>query len=612
MSNEPQVTQAIWRLLKLLPAGSPRRFLLLLLAAVGVGLVETGALGLIALFASAITNPQALLHSGLLARLLPGLARMEGLTPQFLLLLLGLGVVGAVIMKNGLRAVLLRAQSDFVARASGTLSVDMLSGVMRMPYRQMLKENSADLMNAVSWAPNSGTFLGHAFMASTEMVLLVFMAGAVLVVNPLVVLFSSLMLGMPAVIIMRFLRQRIDAAATALTRHRNDAYRSLMTALQGIKDVKAYGQEEAFCRRYQKDAEASFSMQARTELLMGMPSLLLESVGFMLLCFATFLMYFIAGDSPMRATGTVALLAVAAWRGLPASIRVVSSINGFRSLLPYVRQTLSYAERIANWGIPAHRAELLRIRPSFTREMCVEHLGFRYEGTDAAVLEDVSFHVAKGETVGIVGESGAGKSTLMDLLMGLLAPTSGALYLDERPLDDADRLGLAEIIGYVPQFPYIYDATLAENVAFGVAPAEIDLARVERACRLAAADEFLGQLPDGYTTVLGERGARLSGGQQQRVCIARALYRRPEVLIFDEATSSLDTKSEKQIQQTIMRLKGQVTMILVAHRLSTVEGCDRLVWIESGRVRRIGTPAEVLPEYRLSLAHAGAPAREEQ
>ena len=221
------------------------------------------------------------------------------------------------------------------------------------------------------------------------------------------------------------------------------------------------------------------------------------------------------------------------------------------------------------------------------------------------MLEAVSFCVAKGETVGIVGESGAGKSTLMDLLMGLLTPTSGALCLDGQPLDDSGRRGLAEIIGYVPQFPYIYDATLAENVAFGVLRAEIDMARVEAACRQAAVHEFLVQLPEGYQTVLGERGVRLSGGQQQRVCIARALYRKPEVLIFDEATSSLDTKSEKQIQQTIMRLKGSVTMILVAHRLSTVEGCDRLVWIEDGRVRQIGSPDEVLPGYRAVLARHG-------
>jgi len=250
-------------------------------------------------------------------------------------------------------------------------------------------------------------------------------------------------------------------------------------------------------------------------------------------------------------------------------------------------------------------SEQARLRPSFGQELRAEHLAFHYDGSDTAVLENVDFCVPKGETVGIVGESGAGKSTLMDLLMGLLTPTSGALCLDSHPLDEAGRRGLAEIIGYVPQFPYIYDATLAENIAFGVPSADIDMLRVEAACRQAAVHEFLAQLPEGYDTVLGERGIRLSGGQQQRVCIARALYRKPEVLIFDEATSSLDTKSEKQIQQTIMRLKGSVTMILVAHRLSTVEGCDRLVWIENGRVRQVGTPAEVLPGYRAVLAQHG-------
>jgi ABC-type multidrug transport system fused ATPase/permease subunit len=416
-----------------------------------------------------------------------------------------------------------------------------------------------------------------------------------------VVLSSALVLGLPAVLTIKLLRRRIDATATAIAEYRQAANRNLVTALQGIKDVKAYGQEDAFCRAYHQDAMRAHDMQARQEVLANMPNWILETLGFLLLCLASFLMYFSSGDSPLRVTGTLALLAVAAWRGLPASIRVVTSITNFRGYLPYVHHTLTNMERINTWAA-AGGGSLQRVRPNFTHDIQAADISFQYEGSDTPVLSAVSFHVTKGETLGIVGESGAGKSTLMDLLMGLLAPSQGALCLDGKPLDEVGRRGLAEIIGYVPQFPYIYDASLAENVAFGVPREEINQDRVAEACRLAAADEFLSQLPQGYETVLGERGVRLSGGQQQRICIARALYRKPEVLIFDEATSSLDTKSERQIQQTILRLKGQVTMILVAHRLSTVEGCDRLVWLEQGGVRKLGSPSEVLPDYRAVLA----------
>lgn len=601
MPSQARVIQSTQRLLCLLPAGYPRRFRLLLVSAVAVALVETGAVGLVALFASAITNPEAIAKSGLTERLGMVSASQADLEPRLLLLLLGVAVVGTVLLKNALRAALQRGQSTFIAQVSSHLGDRMLRGVLCMPYQMVLRENSVDLMSTVMWSGNSGAFFSHVFMASTELVLLFFLALALLAANPGVVLFSVFVVGLPAVLVLRSLRRRIDATASAQLEHRQAASRSLVTALQGMKDVKAYGQEDAFCSAYREQAYAAAMTQARLEVMAGVPGWLLETVGFLLLCLATFFMYSLSGDSPLRVTGTIALLAVTAWRGLPASIRVVTSFNNFRGLLPFVRHTLTHMERISRWA-GGEQGETRRIRPDFTQDLRVEGLGFRYEGSEAAVLEGVSFHVAKGEAVGIVGESGAGKSTLMDLLMGLLVPTSGALCLDGVPLDEARRCGLAGIIGYVPQFPYIYDATLAENVAFGVERAEIDMDRVEAACRQAAVHEFLAQLPEGYQTVLGERGVRLSGGQQQRVCIARALFRRPEVLIFDEATSSLDTKSEKQIQQTIMRLKGSVTMILVAHRLSTVEGCDRVVWIEDGRVRQVGSPAEVLPGYRAVLA----------
>lgn len=611
MADQAKVIESIKRLLRLLPRGYSRRFVLLLLAAIAVALVETGAVGLIALFASAVTNPQALLDSDLLARFVAFTGHLGGLTPQRLLMILGVMVIVSVLAKNGLRAALQYAQSSFIAFASGYLGDRMLTGVMRMPYQWILRENSADLMSTVSWAGNSGAFLSYAFMASTELVLLLCLTVALVAANPLVVLASVLVLGIPAAFTMRVLRRHIDKTAKTLAEYRYTANRHLVTALQGIKDVKAYGQEDSFCRAYRIDAHSACSMQARMEMLASLPNWILESIGFMLLFLATFFMHTLAGVSPLRVTGTLALLAVTAWRGLPAAIRVVTSVNNFRGYLPYVHHTLTHMENIAKRHDGGHDGEGQRIRPSFAQEMRAEDLAFRYDGSEASVLHAVSFRVTKGETVGIVGESGAGKSTLMDLLMGLLAPTSGALCLDGKPLDAPGRRGLAEIIGYVPQFPYIYDATLAENVAFGVPLPEIDMSRVEDACRQAAVNEFLAQLPEGYDTVLGERGVRLSGGQQQRVCIARALYRKPEVLIFDEATSSLDTKSEKQIQQTIMRLKGSVTMILVAHRLSTVEGCDRLVWIENGTVRQIGTPVEVLPGYRAVLArHENAEGQE--
>jgi ABC-type multidrug transport system fused ATPase/permease subunit len=209
----------------------------------------------------------------------------------------------------------------------------------------------------------------------------------------------------------------------------------------------------------------------------------------------------------------------------------------------------------------------------------------------------MSFEINKGDTVGIIGKSGAGKSTLVDLLIGLLKPVKGQISIDGTPLARELLTAWLQITGYVPQSPYIYDGSIAQNVAFGVDESDIDRQWVKQCCTMASMDEFMDDLPDGIDAFIGERGIRLSGGQQQRVAIARALYTRPEVMIFDEATSSLDTKSEKAIQETIYSFRGKQTLIIIAHRLSTVKACDYLIWIDNGTIRLQGKSDKVLSAY---------------
>ncbi|MBU1247254.1 MAG: ABC transporter ATP-binding protein/permease, partial [Proteobacteria bacterium] len=211
--------------------------------------------------------------------------------------------------------------------------------------------------------------------------------------------------------------------------------------------------------------------------------------------------------------------------------------------------------------------------------------------------------IYKGQSVGIIGVSGAGKSTLMDLIIGLLPPTSGTLLLDGRELDEPSRTAWMRHVGYVSQQPYVLDATLAQNIAFGIPEDDIDPVRLRECCELSAVNEFLEVLAEGLETWLGENGSRLSGGQQQRVCIARALYPNPDLLIFDEATSSLDNKNEAFIRETIQGLKGKQTMIIVAHRLSTVELCDTVIWLENGKLHQIGAPSKIIPNYLKSQLH---------
>jgi len=236
--------------------------------------------------------------------------------------------------------------------------------------------------------------------------------------------------------------------------------------------------------------------------------------------------------------------------------------------------------------------------PVFENSIKFENVSFSYSGAEIQALSDLDFVIEKGKTIGIIGTSGAGKSTLVELITGLFTPSKGSILIDGKILDKnliPDWLGL---IGYVSQFPYIYDSTLAENVAFGSQGDEIDRDRVIECCNMASMQDFMDKLPNGIDSFIGERGVKLSGGQQQRVAIARALYDGPEIMIFDEATSSLDTSSEKAIQNTIYSFKGKQTLIIIAHRLSTVVDCDYLIWLENGIVKMIGEPDEVLADYQ--------------
>ena len=218
----------------------------------------------------------------------------------------------------------------------------------------------------------------------------------------------------------------------------------------------------------------------------------------------------------------------------------------------------------------------------FTHAICMEHLGFHYPGTSEEVLTDVSFSIPKGSFVGILGPSGAGKTTFVDILLGLFVPTRGRITVDGTDIRHALRAWQANI-AYVPQSIYLTDATIRENVALGESPAEIDEARVHRALTMAELNAFVNAQEHGLDTMVGERGVKLSGGQRQRIGIARALYQQPDVLILDEATSALDSETEKSITDTILKFKGQITIIAIAHRVSTLEECDFKVKFEDGR-----------------------------
>ena len=300
---------------------------------------------------------------------------------------------------------------------------------------------------------------------------------------------------------------------------------------------------------------------------------MLESFGFIVLASAILFMLFILDYSPLKTTGTTALLAVTAWRTLPAFNRVVSSLTTLRISRPYVESLIGELQSNPHKSVsPSLSSDNGYI---FQKDIIFDHVSFSYDPS-LPILDNFQMKISKGESIGIMGPSGCGKSTFVDLICGLLRPDSGRIVVDGEVLTDEALGSWQRKIGYVPQTPYIFDGTLAENVAFGVVKNNINFEKVVDCCQQASVD-FLECLKHGVMTEIGERGVRLSGGQRQRIAIARALYRDPQILIFDEATSALDEEKDKEIRTLIESLSGGLTLIIVSHRKDTVKDCDRIL-----------------------------------
>jgi len=376
-------------------------------------------------------------------------------------------------------------------------------------------------------------------------------------------------------------------------------------ALNGLKEIRLYGRENSLFAAYAEQLAEAARNRIRQTTVIPLPTASLETLGFATLVMVMLFLIFIQDAGMARISGSMGFMAAVAWRGLPAVNRLVGTVTSMRGSLPYLNKTVELItlERTLAGELLPLDTEPLPL--TFQRDIVLENVSFRYPKAAAEALRGVSMTIEAGTMMGLVGLSGAGKSTLVNLLTGLMPPESGRVLVDGVPITTGNARSWLRHIGYVAQSPYILDASLAENVALSRWGEVIDREKVLECCRMAALD-FLEELERGMDTVLGDRGIRLSGGQAQRVAIARALYSEPDLIIFDEATSSLDMKNEKAIHETIMSLRDRVTMVVIAHRLTTIEGCDTLVWLDRGQVRKTGTVYEVLPEYTAELRPAPA------
>jgi ATP-binding cassette subfamily C protein len=390
-------------------------------------------------------------------------------------------------------------------------------------------------------------------------------------------------------IIFTLLKKRLVIWSAILQRREANLISHLQEGLGGVKDVLVFGVRDFFLGEFGRNVVHRSRMKRNRDFAVLVPRFVIETL--MMIGMAGALLWLSGAGSIEQNFAVITFFAVAVVRMLPMSNRIMASVSALRSCEPSINVVYENT-RPTGCGNNELSNPVVESNPIPFQALEIENLSFSYVA-DIPLLADISFSVNSGETIGIVGSSGAGKTTLVDLLLGLLSPTSGQIKQNGCDIQD-DIAAWQRRVGYVQQSIFLLDDTIEANIAFGIPEEQVDQERVKDVVRLAKLASWVEQLPDGIQSKVGERGVSISGGQRQRIGIARALYRSPELLILDEATSALDNRTEKELMADIYSMRGEHTIVLIAHRLDTIRKCDRIVVLDQGNIAGIGTYDELL------------------
>jgi ATP-binding cassette, subfamily B, bacterial PglK len=570
---------------------------MLFVAMTAGALMEMVGIGAIPAFAALVGSPERVLNNAYVLRYVGDLHSV----PQSSLLLYAAGgLLILFVLKNTYLFVLLLVQSAFTQRFQSRLAVRVLRAYLYAPYHLHLQRNPSELLrNANSEALEiiasvvmPGMILTMELLTVTAILALLFLA------QPAVSLFACVLLGSTSLLFMKTLRKRLSHYGERIQYFRGKMVQSVHESLSSVKMTKVLGREDYFLGTFAFNAEGYAAANRFRQIATETPRLILEITAIAgLLGVAAVLT--IAGKSPLAITVTLALLSIALVRTIPSVNRITSALATLR-YGDYALQAISkdLRELEADDDTDQKRTDVpLPLRESIR----FENVTYRYPGAGKPSLSGISLCIQRGTSVAIIGPTGAGKTTLVDLLLGLLEPSGGRVLIDEGDLKDNIR-PWQRSIGYVPQDIYLTDDTIRANIALGIPPENVDLLAIQRAIIAAQLDVFVASLPSQLDTVVGERGVRLSGGQRQRIGIARALYHNPSVMIFDEATSSLDSETEELVIEAVDALRGGRTIVVIAHRMSTIRNCDYAFALRDGALAASGLVTDLVDRSQFPRA----------
>jgi ABC-type multidrug transport system fused ATPase/permease subunit len=563
------------------------QFVLTLLSIVVNSTFEIISLAAVVPFLSVLSAPQTFMESSTARKFAP----MVGVTDAaqaVALVCLTFAII--TVISGAIRTVTIIVNSKFTLTLGADLSRTVFERTLHQPYSSHAKQNSAAIIANVT--QNVSAFVNGLLNPSVQ-----FLTSSLTVIGILITLFiinwwvaltASVVFGGAYIGIVGVNRSRYARNNSIVVASQDDIVKALQEGLGAIRDVIIDGNQEFYVSTYSVSDRCSRNAQNDSHIRSATPKYILEAVGMLMICTVAYVLS--KGESKLLgAVPVLGALAMGAQRLLPAmqlAFASYSVIIGNLVGLDRIVEVLTW-EQVAVCSSDI-------IASGVRTSVRFDNVVYKYAPEAPLVLRKLSFEIQRGERIGVIGTTGSGKSTTMDLLLGLLQPTSGQILIDGEPLVGDKVFAWQKSLSHVPQVIYLADASIAENIAFGLPKDKIDMNQVQKAASLAQIAEHIETLEDGYDTFVGERGIRLSGGQRQRIGIARALYKNATVLVFDEATSALDDETEAELMKAIDGLSKDLTVIMIAHRLSTVRRCDKILKLHKGKVVAFDTPEVVL------------------
>ena len=513
-------------------------------------------------------------------------------TAREFLAIITIGFCLAAIFAAITRIFLMCANAKYSFGLGAVWGSKMFEKTLRQPYEVHLSQSSSLVISGIISKTDALIHYGVApvlIIASSSLILFAILC-IFLYIDLWIGLIIIIGFGLTYVTIIAISRKKLIDNSKVVASNSVTAIKILQESLGGIRDILIDANQSYFCEQFKKADNELRQAQRSSHVISTTPRYAVEAIGIIALVLTAF--YFSSEEDSIRdIIPLLGVFALGAQKVLPLAQQIFSALSSIKGGSASVRDGLN----LLNQPIPNNIVSSYSPKLRFKECIRLHNVSFRYQGRSSEpVLKNINLRINKGLKVGIIGSTGSGKSTLIDLLMGLLQSTEGQLYIDGEVITEANSRQWMSKIAHVPQSIYLSDSTIAENIAFGLPFKEINFDRIKLVSQIAEADKFISSLDLGFQTQIGERGVKLSGGQRQRIGLARALYKNSEIIVLDEATSALDNDTEARVMANLIKLDKELTLIIIAHRLSTLSGCDLIIKINSGRLEKMGTYQEVI------------------